>query len=134
MGSLSQNSGKSWFGSAIGDAWKLVKVSVRFEPENLKDDVYALAAPHFAVLMHKREKHFESLELSGERRWYAELGEFAARVVIPSLDGNAQHASGLAASVVEMLDAMVADEQIRVSREALTALPFTSRFETSWAT
>lgn len=131
MGKPSQELGHSRFGAAIGGAWKLVKLGMDDRAASLEADVHSLSEPHLAVLVHKREKHFESLELAGERRWYAELHAFVLRVLKPRLDVNPVFDGVSVDDLADMVDDMVAAVHRR--DPAASDVPMTSRFDSGWA-
>lgn len=122
---------KGWLTGALGDAWKLVKHGTSLSADGdspLSAEIAELAAPHLAVLAHKRARLYESLELAGERRWQSELHAFVARVIVPGLARTPGAAS--ADALVEIMDMIVADAQ---ANGAKAGVPVTSRFDTSWA-
>ncbi|HEY1632263.1 MAG TPA: hypothetical protein VGF56_13180 [Rhizomicrobium sp.] len=121
---------KGEFRVAVKEVWRLLRQGIEMPTEwqpALHDELRALAAPHMAVLVHKRAK----LALEDER-WVADLREFVGRIVWPHLNGS-EHLGGRNQScVAELLDDIVAVEQRAAAR--VVAVPLTSRFDTSWAT
>ncbi|HEY2071523.1 MAG TPA: hypothetical protein VGG48_18330 [Rhizomicrobium sp.] len=116
---------------AIREVWRLLKQGIDMPLEwhsALRDELQALAAPHMAVLAHKRTR----LALQDEK-WVGELTEFVSRTLWPHLK-DSEHLTGRSAHcVAELLDEIVAVEQ-RAVAAASTVVPLTSRFDASWAT
>jgi hypothetical protein len=121
-----------WLSDAIGSAWKLARLGIR-APESdtqLASELNALAAPHLAVLVHKRAKCAD-----GDNVWRAELDRFVARVILPQLDEDPALSGISTEQLAARVDAIVFAEQRRLLALESNPLPSTSRFEdTSWAT
>jgi hypothetical protein len=89
-------------------------------------DVRALALPHMAILLHKRAKASASATILSDTRWLEELNRCADRW--PHLAPDAAARTRL----IEMLDRIVEQEQRQMDVQ-LSAIPVTSRFDSSWA-
>jgi len=101
-------------------------------PEGWESDVRELAAPHMAVLMHKRGRMLGA-DLAGKTepmRWARELGGFIDSRIWPYLSAAAQSAGK--ARVFDALDALVA-EGAMAAAATRSPTPLTSRFDASWA-
>lgn len=120
------------FATAAKEVWRLLKQGIEMPTEwqpKLHEELKALAAPHMAVLVHKRAKLVQALE---DERWATELTDFIGRIVWPHLSAS-EHLGGRNQNcVAELLDEIVAVEQRAVAR--VVGMPQTSRFDTSWAT
>lgn len=120
------------FAIAAKEVWRLLKQGIEMPTEwqpKLHEELKALAAPHMAVLVHKRARLVQALE---DDRWATELGDFIGRIVWPHLSGSEHLAGRNQNCVAELLDEIVAVEQRAVAR--VVGVPQTSRFDTSWAT
>ena len=116
---------------AVREVWRLLKQGIDIPTDwqpALHDELRALAAPHLAVLAHKRTKLVQALQ---DERWASELGDFVNRVLWPYLATSEALAGRSQNCVAELLDEIVAAEQRVVAADAI---PLTSRFDTSWAT
>jgi hypothetical protein len=127
---------RNWLSNAIGGAWKLMKLGPQPEAPDLSPlygELKTLVAPHFPVLVYKREKYADDPETAG--KWKAEVDRFVERVVLPQLDEDPALAGVSAQTLAETVDAIVAGEQQRLDALDETLLPSTARFEdTNWAT
>ena len=96
----------------------------RLDPEAaLQEEMEAIAAPHLAVLLHKREK------LAGTY-WTRELTALVQRSFLPRLSRR-DHEIG---KLVLLLNGLVSKEAQRRARVAMAEpLPQVSSFSTSWA-
>ncbi|HEX3675178.1 MAG TPA: hypothetical protein VHU87_12970 [Rhizomicrobium sp.] len=117
---------------AVKEVWRLLKQGIDMPGEwqaPLSAELRELAAPHMAVLVHKRAKLVQALQ---DERWASELADFVGRIVWPHLH-ESEHLAGRSQNcVAELLDEIVAAEQRAVAR--IVPVPQTSRFDTSWAT
>ncbi|HEY2032054.1 MAG TPA: hypothetical protein VGH02_00055 [Rhizomicrobium sp.] len=125
-------------GVALKEVWRLLKQGIEFsssiEPK-LQSEVRELAAPHLAVLVHKRAKVGAAPGTIQDEQWLGELNDFVSRMLWPYvqesqvLDGRSKNC------VAELLDEVVAAEQRNIHELAMAdIIPRTSRFDTSWAT
>ena len=125
-------------GAALKDVWRLLKQGIEFsssvEPK-LQGEVRELAAPHMAVLVHKRTKAGTRPGAIQDEQWFSELGDFVSGMLwpyvqeSPALNGRSKNC------VAELLDDVVAAEQRNIHELAMAdIIPRTSRFDTSWAT
>lgn len=114
------------------EVWHLLKVGIEVPlhaPDTLEQDLRTLAAPHMAVLVHKRAKLAQNEDLVLRGAWLAELSAFAERVgryLAVELDEDRRRVIGL-------LDDIVANEQDRLADAAGDPIPVTSRFDMRWA-
>jgi hypothetical protein len=126
------------FGVALREVWRLLKQGIEFsgsvEPK-LQSEVRELAAPHMAVLVHKRAKVGATTGPVEDEQWFGELGDFVSRMLWPYLQDSAALNGRSKNCVAELLDEIVAAEQRNVCERAMAdIIPRTSRFDTSWAT
>jgi len=136
-GALSGPTAKSLFGGAFREVWRLLKQGVEF-PINkqpaLQAELRELAAPHLAVLVHKRAKVSAALGELEDERWFGELSDFVSRMLWPHIQSSEALAGRSKNCVAELLDEIVAAEQRTMVELALAdVLPRTSRFDASWA-
>jgi hypothetical protein len=120
------------FAIAAKEVWRLLKQGIEMPTEwqpKFHEELKALAAPHMAVLVHKRTRLVQALE---DERWASELTDFIGRIVWPHLSASEHLAGRNQNCVAELLDEIVAVEQRAVAR--IVGVPQTSRFDTSWAT
>lgn len=92
-------------------------------------DVRATAEPHLPILVHKRGKASGNghENATNDPRWLAELHRLALRWTHLAANDRER------ARLISLLDHVVGEEQQRLA-EQVTAIPVTSRFDTSWAT
>ncbi|HTQ15002.1 MAG TPA: hypothetical protein VMH86_14090 [Rhizomicrobium sp.] len=117
---------------AIREVWRLLKQGIDMPASwapALHDEIRELAAPHMAVLVHKRTRMVQALQ---DERWAGELADFIGRIVWPHLSASGNLGGRDRHCLAELLDEIVAAEQ-RAAAGA-PSIPLTSRFETSWAT
>jgi len=126
------------FGGAFKDVWRLLKKGIDIASpgeQPLQAELRELAAPHMAVLVHKRTKVSEKPGALEDERWFGELGDFVSRMLWPYLETSAVLDGRSKNCVAELLDEIVAAEQRQMAELALVdLLPRTSRFDASWAT
>jgi hypothetical protein len=119
------------FKETVREVWRLLKQGIEMPTDwqpALQTELRELAAPHLAVLVHKRTKLVQALQ---DERWASELGDFVSRILWPHL-ASSDHLAGRSQNcVAELLDEIVAAEQRAVAR--IVPVPQTSRFDTSWA-
>jgi hypothetical protein len=118
---------------AAREVWRLLKRGVDFPADwqsPLQSELRELAAPHLAVLVHKRAKLVQALR---DERWAGELSDFVGRILWPHLSSSETLVGRSQNCVAELLDEIVAAEQNAVAAQA-EAIPLTSRFDTNWAT
>ena len=125
------------FGAALREVWRLLKQGIEFsssiEPK-LQGEVRELAAPHMAVLVHKRAKVGATMGTLEDEQWFGELGDFVSRMLWPYLQESAVLNGRSKNCVAELLDDIVAAEQRNHDLAMADIIPRTSRFDTSWAT
>ena len=126
------------FGTSLREVWRLLKQGIDFstlgEPK-LHSELREMAAPHMAVLVHKRSKVGANTGPIEDEQWYGELGDFVSRMLWPYLQTSPALNGRSKNCVAELLDEIVASEQRVVCERAMVdILPRTSRFDTSWAT
>ena len=125
------------FGAALREVWRLLKqgieLSSSIEPK-LQGEVRELAAPHMAVLVHKRAKVGATMGTLEDEQWFGELGDFVSRMLWPYLQESAVLNGRSKNCVAELLDDIVAAEQRNHDLAMADIIPRTSRFDTSWAT
>jgi hypothetical protein len=126
------------FGVALREVWRLLKQGIEFsssvEPK-LQSEVRELAAPHMAVLVHKRAQVGATVGTLEDEQWFGELGDFVSRMLWPYLQESAALNGRSKNCVAELLDDIVAAEQRNIHDLAMAdIIPRTSRFDTSWAT
>lgn len=123
-------------GAALKEVWRLLKQGIEFSVEpKLQSEVRELAAPHMAVLVHKRAKVGATTGPIEDEQWLGELGDFVSRMLWPYLQESPVLNGRSKNCVAELLDEIVAAEQ-RNNHDLAMAdiIPRTSRFDTSWAT
>lgn len=125
-------------GAALREVWRLLKQGVDFsssvEPK-LQSEVRELAAPHMAVLVHKRTKVGATTGTIQDEQWLGELGDFVSRMLWPYLQASPVLNGRSKNCVAELLDDIVAAEQRNFHDLAMAdIIPRTSRFDNSWAT
>jgi hypothetical protein len=116
---------------AVREVWRLLKQGIDIPTDwqsGLHAELRELAAPHLAVLVHKRTRLVQALQ---DERWASELGDFVSRILWPHLASSDKLAGRSQSCVAELLDEIVAAEQ-RVAAQ-IVPVPLTSRFDTSWA-
>jgi hypothetical protein len=120
--------------SSAKEVWHLLKVGVDLPlsaGNTLEQDLRNLAAPHMAVLVHKRAKMARGNDSVLQGAWLMELSAFAERVgryLAAELAEDRRH-------IVGLLDDIIASEQEKFA-DAETgdaAIPLTSRFDMCWA-
>ncbi|HSC60092.1 MAG TPA: hypothetical protein VLC29_02595 [Rhizomicrobium sp.] len=123
-------------GAALKEVWRLLKQGIEFSVEpKLQSEVRDLAAPHMAVLVHKRAKVGATTGTIEDELWFGELGDFVSRMLWPYLQESPVLNGRSKNCVAELLDEIVAAEQRNVRDMAMAdIIPRTSRFDTSWAT
>ena len=126
------------FGAALREVWRLLKQGIEFsssiEPK-LQSEVRELAAPHMAVLVHKRAQVGATVGTLEDEQWFGELGDFVSRMLWPYLQESVALNGRSKNCVAELLDDIVAAEQRNIHDRAMAdIIPRTSRFDTSWAT
>ena len=126
------------FGATFREVWRLLKQGIDFsssvEPK-LQSEVRELAAPHMAVLVHKRTKVGATMGTIEDEQWLGELGDFVSRMLWPYLQESAVLNRRSKNCVAELLDDIVAAEQRNFCDLAMAdIIPRTSRFDNSWAT
>jgi hypothetical protein len=125
-------------GAALREVWRLLKQGIDFsssiEPK-LQSELRELAAPHMAVLVHKRARVGATTGTIEDEQWFGELGDFVSRMLWPYLQDSTVLNGRSKNCVAELLDDIVAAEQRNVHDLAMAdIIPRTSRFDTSWAT
>ena len=122
---------------AIREVWHLLKQGIDLpgvKPPALQAELRELAAPHMAVLVHKRAKvsaHPGHLE---DERWFGELSDFVSHILWQHIQASDALAGRSKNCVAELLDEIVAVEQRSHVEHALAdILPRTSHFGSSWA-
>ncbi|HXL99978.1 MAG TPA: hypothetical protein VN932_08610 [Rhizomicrobium sp.] len=118
---------------AVKEVWRLLRQGIDIPSDwqpALHDELRALAAPHLAVLVHKRAKLVAALQ---DERWAGELVEFVNRILWPHLATSEALGGRNQNCVAELLDEIVAAEQRAVAAVTRT-VPLTSRFDSGWAT
>jgi hypothetical protein len=125
-------------GAALREVWRLLKQGIDFsssvEPK-LQSEVRELAAPHMAVLVHKRTKVGATTGTIQDEQWFGELGDFVSRMLWPYLQASPVLNGRSKNCVAELLDDIVAAEQRNFHDLAMAdIIPRTSRFDNSWAT
>lgn len=110
-------------GTLVSSTWDGISATAQARETELRE----LAAPHLAVLVHKRCKACgpDGTNPFEDRRWPAELEQHVRRWFPDAQIQERIHVAGC-------LDRIVAEEQKRVSSQP-AAVPMTSRFDTSWA-
>jgi hypothetical protein len=114
------------------EVWHLLKVGIEvpLHPhDTLEQDLRTMAAPHIAVLVHKRTKLAEDGDSVLRGAWLAELSAFTERVgrhLATELGEDRRRVIGL-------LDDIVAHEQDKLVDAAGDPIPATSRFDMRWA-
>ncbi|HET7335012.1 MAG TPA: hypothetical protein VFI93_07830 [Rhizomicrobium sp.] len=99
-----------------------------------EDEVRELATEYLPILLHKRAKLFAAYGQAAESQWQEELRFFQGRVLLPALGERADYAARHARQVCRVLNRMVCSAQAeRDAAQAGSAMPVTSRFDTSWA-
>ena len=123
-------------GTAIKEVWRLLKQGIEFSVEpKIQSEVRELAAPHMAVLVHKRAKVGATTGPLEDEQWFGELGDFVSRMLWPYLQASPVLNGRSKNCVAELLDEIVAAEQRNIHDLAMAdIIPRTSRFDTSWAT
>jgi len=123
-------------GAALKEVWRLLKQGIEFSVEpKLQSEVRELAAPHMAVLVHKRAKVGATMGTIQDEQWFGELGDFVSRMLWPYLQESPVLNGRSKNCVAELLDDIVAAEQRNIHELAMAdIIPRTSRFDTSWAT
>ena len=127
---------RTGLGGAIREVWRLLKQGIEFSVEpKLQSEVRDLAAPHMAVLVHKRAKVGATTGTLEDEQWFGELGDFVSRMLWPYLQESPVLNGRSKNCVAELLDEIVAAEQRNFHDLAMAdIIPRTSRFDTSWAT
>jgi len=125
-------------GATLREVWRLLKQGIDFsssvEPK-LQSEVRELAAPHMAVLVHKRAKVGATMGTIEDEQWLGELGDFVSRMLWPYLQESSVLNGRSKNCVAELLDDIVAAEQRHFCDMAMAdIMPRTSRFDNSWAT
>jgi len=125
-------------GATLREVWRLLKQGIDFsssvEPK-LQSEVRELAAPHMAVLVHKRAKVGATTGTIEDEQWLGELGDFVSRMLWPYLQESSVLNGRSKNCVAELLDDIVAAEQRHFCDMAMAdIMPRTSRFDNSWAT
>jgi hypothetical protein len=121
------------FGQDLDQVWRLLKIGIDLPLNShhpLEQELRTLAAPHLAVLIHKRAKLVAEAEEILSGRWLAELVEFAERIgrfVAEEWQSDQRR-------IVGLLDDIIAEEQYRLD-EMLSRdeVPVTGRFDMRWA-
>lgn len=121
------------FGDDLDQVWRLLKIGIDLPLNShhpLEQELRALAAPHLAILVHKRGKLVAEAEAILSGRWLSELAEFAERIGrFLATEWQADQRR-----IVGLLDDIIAEEQHRLddmlSRDAV---PVTGRFDMRWA-
>lgn len=114
------------------EVWQLLRSGIDaplYASNLLEQDLRALAAPHMAVLVHKRAKLAGSGGSDPHDPWLAELSAFAERVgryLAAELGDDRER-------VIVLLDGIVAGEQQRLAAAEADPIPVTSRFDMCWA-
>lgn len=114
------------------EVWHLLKAGVDVPlhaHDTLENDLRTLAAPHLAVLVHKRTKLAEHGDSVLRGAWLAELSNFAERVgryLAVELGEDRRRVIGL-------LDDIIASEQDKLADAVGDPIPVTSRFDMRWA-
>ena len=114
------------------EVWHLLKIGIDVPlpaHDGLERDLRTLAAPHMAVLVHKRSKLADPGDSVLHGAWLAELSAFAERVgryLAIELTEDRKRVIGL-------LDDIVAHEQERIADAEVDPIPVTSRFDMRWA-
>jgi hypothetical protein len=123
-------------GAALKEVWRLLRQGIEFSVEpKLQSEVRELAAPHMAVLVHKRAKVGATMGTIHDEQWLGELGDFVSRMLWPYLQESPVLNGRSKNCVAELLDEIVAAEQRNIHDLAMAdIIPRTSRFDTSWAT
>jgi hypothetical protein len=133
----SGNESSGRLGEAVREVWRLMKQGIDFpgvKPPELQSELRELAAPHMAVLVHKRAKVSARPDILEDERWFGELSDFVARVLWQHIQASEALAGRSKNCVAELLDEIVAIEQRSATEMALVdILPRTSRFESGWA-
>lgn len=135
--------GRNWngqgsrFGEAIGGAWRLASRSKDISVaagSPFYTEVRALASSHMPVLIHKFAKFSEGAAAGENSNWANELESFVTRVVWPHLVEDPARQGRDKACVVKLLDMIVAAERRKaIGQKADETIPYTSRFDSSWA-
>ena len=115
----------------LASARQLVAHGLEISPPDSRpelSEVRSLVQPHLAILVHKRARAYSKEETGApsDERWRSELNRFADRWA--HLAANEAER----AQLIAVLDQIVVDEQQRLAAES-SAIPMTSRFDTSWA-
>jgi hypothetical protein len=123
---------------AFREVWRLMKQGIELpvgKPSALEAELRELAAPHMAVLIHKRAKVSANPHILEDERWFGELSDFVTRIIWQHVQASEALAGRSKNCVAELLDGIVATEQRSTHEEALAdILPRASRFEGSgWA-
>lgn len=121
------------FGDDLDQVWRLLKIGIDLPLNShhpLEQELRALAAPHIAVLVHKRSKLVAEAEAILSGRWLSELVEFAERIgrfLTDEWQADQRR-------IVGLLDDIIAEEQHRLN-ELLNSdgVPVTGRFDMRWA-
>lgn len=108
---------------AFGEVAALVFGSATFTPRPAIDsEVQALVEPHLAILAHKRAKF-------SPERWAKELDDFVGRTFFWPVPAATETFGKMdRRQIAQMVDRVVVEHVA-----ASTALPATSRFDSSWA-
>lgn len=127
---------RHWLSDAIGGAWKFVRLAPKVEiqdPFPLYGELKTLVAPHFPVLVYKREKY--AADTNTLEKWKAEVDRFVDRVVLPQLHEDPALSGVGTETLARTVDDIVAAEQQRLDELDDAQLPSTARFDdTNWAT
>lgn len=123
---------------AVKEVWRLLKQGIEFsglsEPK-FQAELRELAAPHMAVLVHKRARVGSTTGPVEDEHWIGELDDFVSRMLWPHVQNSAFLNGRSKHCVAELMDEIVAAEQRTTVDVALAdIIPRTSRFDTSWAT
>jgi hypothetical protein len=124
-------------GTVVREVWRLLKKGMEFSygaNTPLQTELRELAAPHMAVLVHKRAKVSAGRGMLDDEPWFGELSDFVASALWPHLRENEVLAGRSKNCVAELLDEIVAAEQRNNEHLALAdIMPRTARFGNGWA-
>lgn len=128
---------RSWFSDAVGGAWRLARRGTGSPAAThlpLLAEMRALTASHMPVLIHKSARCSEGAAAGENSKWVDELESFVTRVVWPHLAASPALQGRDKASIVKLLDRIIAAErQTTDGRTSDETIPYTSRFDSSWA-
>lgn len=126
---------RSWLSDGFGEAVRLVKESTGIAVNggaSLEAELLTLVKPHLPVLAHKRSKVSGTRTALQDAQWYGELDDFVARSLLPRLADSRTQAERNQYRIIEMVDEIVASAQQNAAQTA-GDIPYTSRFDASWA-